>query len=206
MSKLLLFGTYAHGHVNPTLPVVSSLRTFRERIAATGCRFAEYPAYAAAAPDHMQGCFVISAGRSASGLKAPDQFIVRESVPQLDVLREADVFITHAGMDSLQESLYSDVPKIMVPQQVEQLMNACIAERAGAGVLLGARPPYSGRVTAAELRDALENILANSGYAESAARIGRAVRESGGAAEAARLIEEFLVGVGERKDVSRTTD
>lgn len=44
-------------------------------------------------------------------------------VPQLEVLKRTDVFITHGGMNSLNEALYFGVPVVVVPQQIEQGFN-----------------------------------------------------------------------------------
>jgi len=69
---------------------------------------------------------IMSVGRNIQieslGL-VPDNFLVENFVPQLEVLKRADVFITHGGMNSLNEALYFGVPVIVVPQQVEQAFN-----------------------------------------------------------------------------------
>ena len=37
------------------------------------------------------------------------------SVPQLEVLSQADIFITHGGINSIKESIYAEVPMLMYP-------------------------------------------------------------------------------------------
>jgi MGT family glycosyltransferase len=44
--------------------------------------------------------------------------------PQLDVLKHASVFITHAGMGGAVESLWFGVPTVAIPQAVDQFANA----------------------------------------------------------------------------------
>lgn len=83
----------------------------------------------------------------------PTNFIVRNSVPQLAILKCASAFITHGRMNSIHESLYYGVP-----QQMEQLMNGIQVKRQGARVLIGDKYPY-GNVTINELRHALAQVM-----------------------------------------------
>ena len=61
----------------------------------------------------------------------PQNFLVRNYVPQLEILKHTQLFITHAGMNSVQESIYFEVPMIVIPQTFEQSMNAVRAETLG---------------------------------------------------------------------------
>lgn len=64
----------------------------------------------------------------------PDNISVSTYVDQIAVLQKADVFISHCGMNSANESLYFGVPLVMLPQTTEQ---AGVAERInqlGAGI------------------------------------------------------------------------
>ena len=58
---------------------------------------------------------------------------VRPFFPQLQVLRQTAVFITHAGMNSTMEALYFAVPMVAVPQQPEQAATARRLEELGLG-------------------------------------------------------------------------
>lgn len=143
----------------------------------------------AAFADHP-GQFVLSAGRmtniDALG-PIPDNFIVCNFVPQLELLPHVDAFITHGGMNSINEGLYYSVPLVAIPQQLEQVFNARQAARQGTAIVLGNRPPY-GRTTATELRLALNELLANASYRQNAERIGQSFRNTGGYKEAADVI------------------
>ena len=66
----------------------------------------------------------------------PHNIIVRPHVPQLPLLERADLFITHAGMNSINEGLYYNVPLLLVPQQLEQ---ALVAQREDRAVRRGDR-------------------------------------------------------------------
>lgn len=144
--------------------------------------------------DFYQQCFeafgaspgqvIVSAGSadlSALG-QIPANFIARSSVPQLEILRRADLFITHGGMNSVQESLYFGVPMVVLPQQTEQLFNGRIVAQAGAGILLE---------RTAQLWAAADRVLGDPAYRETAQRLGDALRAAGGYTRAADLIEAF---------------
>jgi MGT family glycosyltransferase len=145
--------------------------------------FADYPAQ-----------FILSSGKhtdiTALG-PIPPNFIVRPYVPQLAILQRVDAFITHGGMNSVHEGLYYGVPEIVVPHQFEQLLNGKRVAQTGAGILLGDTQPY-GRVTAAELRAALAQLLTEPTYRRNAQRIGTTLRAAGGYPQAVAEIEEYL--------------
>lgn len=66
----------------------------------------------------------------------PENFIVRPFVDQNAVLKQADLFITAGGVNSIHEALYFGVPCLLCPQQGEQLVNARQFERLGFGRIL----------------------------------------------------------------------
>lgn len=54
----------------------------------------------------------------------PANFVVKSFLPQLDILEHADVFITHAGFNSVNEAIYFGVPMLALPQVNDQHMVA----------------------------------------------------------------------------------
>lgn len=54
----------------------------------------------------------------------PLNFLVKSFLPQLELLKRADVFITHAGFNSVNEALYFGVPMLALPQVNDQHMVA----------------------------------------------------------------------------------
>lgn len=138
--------------------------------------------------------FILSAGKQtgiASLEPIPGNFIVQNHVPQLEVLQHVEAFITHGGMNSVHEGLYFDVPEVVVPHQFEQLLNGKRVAQTGTGLLLGDERPY-GRVTAGELRQALDQVLEQPEYGREAARMGQTLRDAGGYMAAADEISLFL--------------
>lgn len=69
----------------------------------------------------------------------PDNIRVYPYLDQLDILSEADAFITHCGMNSVSESLYMATPMVLYPQTSEQQAVARRAMEMGTGVLLAAK-------------------------------------------------------------------
>jgi MGT family glycosyltransferase len=115
----------------------------------------------------------------------PSNFIVRNFVPQLDVLQRADLFITHGGLNSVQEGLYYGLPLVVVPQQLEQAFVADQVVKHGAGVAL------SKDVTASELHSAADRILNNASYRAAAHRLRDSFINAGGYQRAADIIAAF---------------
>lgn len=135
---------------------------------------------------HSEWHVVMSVGRFIGREQfknIPDNVEVHAYVPQLAVLRHAQVFISHAGMNSTMESLYHGVPMVLIPQMPEQEMVAKRVVHFGLGKLL----PRDEVTTAALLHAA--NSLLRDPYLEMALqRMRELLRLAGGAPEAARQI------------------
>ena len=79
---------------------------------------------------------IISVGKQFDVRKLkniPENVHVYASVPQLTVLRMADVFVTHGGMNSVSEALYLGTPMVVIPFVSDQPVNAQCVERLGVG-------------------------------------------------------------------------
>lgn len=66
-------------------------------------------------PDDL---FVISTGKYFDVnllLPLPDNVIVFESVPQVDLLQKCDIMVTHGGMNSITECVFCGVPMLVYP-------------------------------------------------------------------------------------------
>ena len=121
----------------------------------------------------------------------PSNIIVRSVVPQLEALRQAAVFVTHGGMNSVLEALHFGVPMVVVPQQVEQLLiGQRVAER-GAGCVMR---HHLGRqeIPTGQLRTAVEALLHGPSYTASARSLAAMLHDGGGAEAAADHVERFL--------------
>lgn len=54
----------------------------------------------------------------------PPNIYAYSYVPQVEVLKHADVFLTHCGMNSVNEAIYAGVPMVAMPFVNDQLNNA----------------------------------------------------------------------------------
>ena len=66
----------------------------------------------------------------------PKNFIVKNYVPQTEVLKYTKLFITHGGMNSTHEGLYYGIPLIVIPQSADQPIIAGQVANIGAGIKL----------------------------------------------------------------------
>ena len=56
--------------------------------------------------------------------KLPENIYAYSFVPQIEVLSKADVFLTHCGMNSINEALCFGVPMVAMPFINDQITNA----------------------------------------------------------------------------------
>lgn len=108
--------------------------------------------------------------------------------PQLDVLKNADYFITHAGTGSAMEAMYYGVPCVCIPQMDEQQLTARQMVRLG----VASTSMVRAETTEESLRDALTRLMTEPHYRENAQKLSRIMRETGGSACAAKAIIEFM--------------
>ncbi|MFE1466670.1 macrolide family glycosyltransferase [Nocardiopsis dassonvillei] len=118
--------------------------------------------------------------------EVPGNVEVHTWVPQLAVLRQADAFVTHAGMGGSSEGLYTGVPMIAVPQAVDQFDNADRLVELGV-----ARRIDTGEASAERLRSALLELTADPGVARRLAEVSARLQASG-TSYAADLVEAEL--------------
>lgn len=116
----------------------------------------------------------------------PQNFIVKSYVPQMDVLQHTKIFITHGGMNSAHEGLYYGVPLIVIPQSADQPIIAEQVVNIGAGIQLQMK-----RLTATELREAVERVLTLPSFKKAVATIKDSFRTSGGSHQAVDEIFEW---------------
>jgi MGT family glycosyltransferase len=117
----------------------------------------------------------------------PANVRIRPFFPQLQVLRQAALFVTHAGMNSTMEALYFAVPMLAVPQQPEQAATARRLEELGLGRHLAPED-----VTAVALRTAVDGLHADAQVRRNVAGMSDIVRHAGGAVAAADAIEAHV--------------
>ena len=114
----------------------------------------------------------------------PENLLVVPFAPQLEILEQAALMITHAGMNSTLESLAAGVPMVAVPIAHDQHGVSARIEWTGTGVGIPAS-----ECEPARLRNAIETVLGKASFRESARRFQRIISEGNGLARAADIIE-----------------
>ncbi|KAL9988931.1 hypothetical protein ACROYT_G003427 [Oculina patagonica] len=94
-------------------------------------------------------------------------------LPQNDILGhlKTRLFIGHAGMNGLLQAAYHGVPMICVPFFGDQFDNSIAAKHFGMAEIL-----YTESITQETLVDAINTVLNNASYRESAARISKSIK------------------------------
>jgi MGT family glycosyltransferase len=138
---------------------------------------------------------IVSAGKRTdinSIGESPGNFVVRNTVPQLEILKNADVFVTHGGMNSVSEGLLFEVPLVVVPQAADQYFVAQRVNALNAGIVLDSR-----YLSPEKLREAVDKVIVDPTLSANAKAIGQSFREAGGYVKAADKILRFTRGVGQ---------
>ncbi|MGC4378495.1 macrolide family glycosyltransferase [Fictibacillus sp. Mic-4] len=116
----------------------------------------------------------------------PKNFIVKNYVPQTELLKYTKAFITHGGMNSAHEGLYYGVPLVVIPLSADQPIIAGQVAKLGAGIQLQMQS-----LTAHQLREAVDHVLSDPSFHKAAATIKESFQKSGGYRQAVDEIFKF---------------
>jgi zeaxanthin glucosyltransferase len=119
----------------------------------------------------------------------PGKPVVVAWAPQRELLARAALTISHAGLNTVLDSLSFGVPVIAVPITFEQPAIARRLEWRGAG-----RAMRLSRLTAAGLGREIENALGRGTYRDGALQVKRSIEQAGGVSRAADLLDRLLSG------------
>lgn len=116
----------------------------------------------------------------------PENFIVKNYVPQLEILKYTDVAITHAGMNSIGDLLYNNVPFVAIPISSDQPYNAARTSALGATISLD-----KDKITPEILKAAIKKVQVDPSYLENMKKISESFKEAGGYKQAVENIFNF---------------
>ena len=120
-----------------------------------------------------------------SGL--PGSPLVVPYAPQRELLERAQLTLTHAGLNTVLDSLTNGVPLVTVPITYEQPSIARRVEWHACGESIALS-----QLNVGQLRRRMTSVLENARYAGGAARIRQAISRAGGIERAAVLIESAV--------------
>jgi MGT family glycosyltransferase len=116
----------------------------------------------------------------------PSNFYVGNFLPQLAILKQTDIFITHAGFNSVSEALYYGIPLYALPMVNDQYL---VAKRIK-DMELGIVGKFK-EITPQALRDGVEELLSNEQIKGNCQRISMLLRESNRLSFVAESLEEI---------------
>src|ERR1700736_6841993 len=149
-----------------------------------------FRAIAAAVSKHKNLQLVLSIGMVLHPEQigpVPNNAIVVNNAPQLELLKKASVCITHAGFNTVLEALTQGVPQVAIPFTNDQPGVAARIADKKTGVVTSLD-----KLTPDHLSSLLNEVLTNPVYRKNAKKLQEAIAEANGLSAAAGLVEESL--------------
>ncbi len=163
--------------------IYASMGTIQNRLLSTFNRIA-------AACQDLDVQLIISLGGSTE----PDQMpnlagnpIVVKYAPQLEILQKASLTITHAGLNTVMESLSCGVPMVAIPIANDQPGVAARIDWTETGLVI----PFK-KLTVPKLQKAIKTVLKDSKYRNNAQKLQAAMHKAGGVKQAADIVEQVI--------------
>jgi MGT family glycosyltransferase len=144
----------------------------------------------AEACDHIDAQLVISLGGGCDADELSDlssKAIVVNMAPQLELLKRAQLTITHAGLNTVLESLGQGVPMVCLPITNDQPGVAARVSWTGTGVSVPLRS-----MTTKTLSQAIDRVWRDQRFRIQARKLQRDIGVAGGASYAATLVERAI--------------
>ena len=132
---------------------------------------------------------IISVGQKFDVRKlngVPSNVHIYKSVPQLDVLKIADVFVTHGGMNSVSEALVYGTPMVVIPFVSDQPVNARCIEKLGVGKKL----EYS-MANKNTIKSTVFSVVLDSDIKTNLARVQKLITEAPGNKGGAEFVVQY---------------
>ncbi|WP_017314909.1 glycosyltransferase [Mastigocladopsis repens] len=117
----------------------------------------------------------------------PGDPLVVSYAPQIEVIRRANLVITHGGLNTTLDALAYGVPLVVIPFVHEQPAIACRVQWTGTGEIV-----WSNQLTTERLRATIERVLGNPAYQTAALRLKASCEQAGGVTKAADIIERVI--------------
>lgn len=118
----------------------------------------------------------------------PENFFVYQTVPQLSVLEQADVFVSHGGMNSVSEALMQGVPMVVIPFMADQPTNARRITELGLGVRMDYRT-----LSSETLRETVMWVMREKTITENMNHMQKKMAQCPGNTGGAKMILEYYL-------------
>ncbi|MBU7585426.1 MAG: glycosyltransferase [Nostoc sp. TH1S01] len=138
----------------------------------------------------------LGGGNLDSFKELPGKPLVVKYAPQMELLKQASLTITHAGLNTVLESLNNGVPMVAIPITSDQPGTAARLAWTGAGLAI----PLA-RLSVSRLRVAIQEVLSQDSYKNSASSLQAAIQRAGGVRRAADIVE---LAISQEKPVLAT--
>jgi len=113
--------------------------------------------------------------------------LVVDYAPQLELIKRASLVVTHAGLNTVLESLAEGVPLVCIPMATDQPGISVRVAARGAGVVV---PPR--KANAARLQSAVRAVLEDESFRTAARKVQAVMSEIDGLERAADIVEDVL--------------
>jgi len=130
--------------------------------------------------------YVVSKGPQHAEYELADNMVGEEFLPQVSILPQVDLVITHGGNNTTTESLHYGKPMVVLPIFWDQHDNAQRIDETGFGVRL---PTYS--FGDGDLPGAIDRLLDDGGLGGRLSDVAERLQENAGNERAAELIERL---------------
>jgi MGT family glycosyltransferase len=163
--------------------IYASMGTLQNRLSGVFQNIAE-----ACAGLDAQLVIALGGGSSPESLpELPGSPLVVGYAPQLELLQQAILTITHAGMNTTLESLSNGVPMVAIPIANDQPGVAARIAWTGTGEVV----PLA-KLSVKRLQKAIEQVLTEDSYKKNALRLQEAIKQAGGVSRAADIVEQVV--------------
>ncbi|HEY7248528.1 MAG TPA: nucleotide disphospho-sugar-binding domain-containing protein [Xanthobacteraceae bacterium] len=135
----------------------------------------------------LRGVVTVGDSVDPTALRSSENVVVLATADHDDLMRRADLVVTHGGHGTFMRALKNGLPMVVIPGLGgDQPINAAAAEAWGVGRAL------PGDVTSESMRAAVADVLGSHEYRDRAAEISSRLYGSDGAINAAEEIERLL--------------
>jgi UDP:flavonoid glycosyltransferase YjiC (YdhE family) len=134
----------------------------------------------------VRGMVTLGPALDPAQFRAPSNIRLEAFVPHSAVLPQAKAMVTQCGLGTLTKALAHGVPLVCIPLVGDQPENAARVVAHGAGIRVGRD------ATPEQIRGAIQRVLAEPGFGESARRMAAIFAKEDGAQAAAEEIESVV--------------